>query len=219
MADEVSNTGVPQGTGEAQETTSASNPELEQARAALEEQKRINAAQKQQYEHFRQQFQQQAQEHQQYQQYQEPPDNDARQAQMKAQQDDYDRQELGMLKYKVNNPNWNETWGQVSEIINDPVKAQEVTAFDALGKPDYGKSLQAAQRLVELEQLRQLKSQTEEAKKASATEQDRQKAQATISGSSASAGEEVVDTKDMTPQEMVDAGLIDVDPNDPIRDL
>jgi len=71
--------------------------------------------------------------------------------------------------------------------------------------------------LVENRKLKAAQAATEAAKKGAETEQDRQKGLATISGTGASESEETVDTDGMTSDEMIDAGLVDMDPRDPAR--
>ncbi len=134
-------------------------------------------------------------------------------------QERFDRQheEMGMIRYKVENPDWKDTWGDVQKIIQDPTTVEEVAVFDREGKADMFKSLSNAQTRVELQQLRAIKAATEEAKVTKASEQDRLKGQGHISGVTASAGEEEVNVDDMSSDDMIRAGLVDMDPRDPAK--
>ena len=138
---------------------------------------------------------------------------------------DRQNEEMGLMRYKLENPDWQETWAEVQGYIQDPVKVEEVAVWDRQGKPDMYKSLTNAQTRVEVAKLRALKEETAAAKKSMTSEQNRMKGQATISGVSASAGEEIVDLSDprnpdgspMDSNQMIDAGLVDMDPRDPVH--
>jgi hypothetical protein len=222
MPEENTNEAVSQ-EGEQSNTQQAPNADLEAARKELELQKQRNEAQRQQYEVFRQQYEQRIQQLQggyQTTGYQ-PEQVDSSDAALQQMQQQLNRsnEEMGLMRYKVENPNWQDSWEQVQQIINDPVKAQEVAVFDQTGRPDFARSLTNAQRMVELEELRQAKQKAAEAKATQAQEQDRQKGMATISGVAASEGEEEIDVEKLSAQEMLDKGIIEVDPTDPITDL
>lgn len=130
--------------------------------------------------------------------------------------------EMGLMRFKLENPEWKQNWDEMQNIFNDPTKAEEVAVFDrnADGRavPNMFKSLQNAQTRVEVAQLRALKAKTEEAKAGKAGEQERLKGQAHISGVSASEGEETVDVSKMTSDDMIRAGMVDMDPRDPVRE-
>jgi len=134
------------------------------------------------------------------------------------QQLDSQSEEIGLMRYKLENPQWQDTWSEVQQLLNDPVKVEEIAVFDRQGKPDMRKSLVNAQTRIEIEQLRKLKSETEAAKATKATEQERLKGQATISGVPASVGEEEVNVDDMSSDDMIRAGLVDMDPRDPAKE-
>ena len=131
---------------------------------------------------------------------------------------DRQNEEMGMMRYKLENPGWKDHWGEMQKIFNDPTRAEEIAVFDRDGQPNMYKSMVNAQTRVEIEQLRALKSETEAAKATRASEQDRLKGQATISGVPASEGEETVNVDDMSSDDMIRAGLIDMDSRDPVKE-
>jgi len=143
------------------------------------------------------------------------------QAQLDTQQD-----EMGLMQFKLENPEWKQNWDAMQEIFNDPSKAEQVAVFDrsvdGRAVPNMFKSLENAQTRVEIAQLRELRAKTEEAKASKAGEQELQKGQAHISGVSASEAEEVVDVGSihdgLSSREMLDKGLVpDINPQDPVR--
>ena len=133
---------------------------------------------------------------------------------MKARQEGF-----GVTQYKVDNPDWQDSWAEVNEIINDEVRAQEVAVFDRQGNVDYARSLKNAKREVQLARFQALEGKTKEAKSKQKEEQDRQKGLATISGTSASEVEEGIDVDDLTSDQMIEQGLVEQDPSNPIRPL
>lgn len=220
MADETT-TAEGQGKGSVD-----ANAELEAARKELQLAKESARAQKQTFDLHRKQYQDQLEQFQRQQSnngygYEQPaqqePDVMTLKKEieyLKAQQEGF-----GITQYKVDNPDWRDSWDRVQDIVNDEVKASEVAVFDRHGNVDYNRSLRNAKREVELEDLRKAKAATEAAKQGNKVEQDRQKGMGTISGTSASEIEEEVDVSRMDSDGMLEAGLVDFDPNDPIRPL
>jgi len=202
------------------------NAELEAARKELQLAKESARAQKQTFDLHRKQYQDQLEQFQRQQSnngygYEQPaqqePDVMTLKKEieyLKAQQEGF-----GITQYKVDNPDWRDSWDRVQDIVNDEVKASEVAVFDRHGNVDYNRSLRNAKREVELEDLRKAKAATEAAKKDNKVEQDRQKGMGTISGTSASEIEEGIDVEGMTSDDMIDQGLVEQDPSNPIRPL
>ena len=201
----------------------AANVELEAARAELASQKKSfdqrMDAQKATYDLHRNQFQQQitqlqSQQPQQYGEPQEPEGHDV--AQLRKQVETLRAQhETDVVdRFRENNPDY---WEDVNAIINDEVRAKDVAVWDQQGNVDYGRSLKNAKREVELNRFRALQEKTDDAKKGQKEEQDRQKGMATISGTGVSEVEEEVDVSKMTSDEMIDAGMVDMDPRDPVH--
>ncbi len=159
--------------------------------------------------------------------YQEPEETkeNRMQGQLDAQAD-----EMGLMRFKLENPEWKKNWDEMQNIFNDPSKAEEVAVFDrnADGRavPNMFKSLSNALTRVEIAQLRELKAKTEEAKAGRADGQEVAKGQAHISGVSASEAEQVIDIRDpkntdgspMSSDDMIRAGLVDMDPRDPVKE-
>ena len=200
--------------------------ELELAQQELQREKAGRAAENQTYNLHRTQYQDQLRslqgnENQQYEQGQpqQPQDNDLVRAQQNKEQEEATREQLGRLTYRSNNPDWNDYQTEVDALINDPAKAPDIAVNDRFGNIDYARSYQNAKTQIELVKLRAAQAATEDAKQGQKTEQDRQKGQATISGSSASEVDEGVDVGPMTSDEMIEAGLVDMDPRDPVHKL
>jgi len=216
MAEEQSS---PDTSGSETQATPA-NPELEAAKAEnqrlqleWEQAKHVNQKQRHENDQFRRQVEQYRTSLEE-QGYKEPEQtSDAR---MK---DRMDRQseEMGLMRYKLENPKWKDTWGDVQKIIQDPTSVDEVAVFDREGQPDMFKSLSNAQTRVRLEQLEGIQKATDAANATKASEQERLKAQGHISGVSASAGEEEINVDDMSSDDMIKAGLVDIDPRDPVQ--
>ena len=222
MADEVADST----TAPAEVVENSSNPELEAARAELKRSLETNESQRKTHELHGRQYRQQIQDLQNQGQnygtgYEQPHENatalETQQAQRNAQEAEAQREQIGRLTYRSNNPDWAEYEEEIQSIINDPVKVQGVVSSDRWGNADYAKSYQNAKMLVENRKLKAAQAATEVAKKDAETEQGRQKGLATISGTGASESEESVDVSTMTSDEMIDAGLVDMDPRDPAR--
>lgn len=108
-------------------------------------------------------------------------------------------------------------WGAVSAIINDPDQAPEVVVYDQFGKVDNTASLHRALDKVKLAGYEAAKLEAEGVKAESAVAVEAQKLQGTISGQTASEETEEVDTSKMTSDEMIKAGLVEMDPHDPVQ--
>ncbi len=145
----------------------------------------------------------------------------SRESQMQSQLDNQ-ADEMGLMRYKLENPKWKDHWDEMQHIFNDPTRAEAVAVFDrnAEGKavPNMFKSLTNTQREVQYAKLLQAQEATEAAKAKNVTEQERKKGMATISGVSGSAGEETVDLDGMSSDDMIRAGLVDMDPRDPAKE-
>ena len=220
MADETVTEGAAQTATETQ-VTSPLQTELDAAKAEnsrlqleFEQARHVNQRQRNEIDEKRRQFEtlrgQLAQEG-----YEEP--KQSQESILKERQDLQDER-IGMMEYKQDNPEWKEHWGEMQKIFQDPTKAEEIAVFGRDGRADWKKTMVNAQTRVEIQQLRQLKSETQAAKATRATGQELQKGQATISGVSASAAEESVDVSKMTSDEMLRAGLVDMDPRDPAKE-
>ena len=202
----------------------SSNPELEAARAELKQAQETNKAQRDTFNLHRQQYEQRIQQANQQQNYgsgYEQPQQDADQQQMqrRAEQDEAQREAIGKLTYRSNNPDWAEYDEEVNAIISDPVKVQDVVSADRFGNPDYAKSYQNAKMQVENKRLKAIQLATADAKAAAKTEQDRQKGQATISGTGAGEVDEGIDVDGLSSDEMLEQGMVEDDPLHPIKPL
>jgi hypothetical protein len=94
--------------------------------------------------------------------------------------------EVGETKFKQDHSDWQDYWPRIQEMIQDPVKVNEIASYGKGGQADVYRSLVNARREAENEKARVvLKAQSEHKGKETA-EVERQKRQATISGVSAS---------------------------------
>jgi len=128
------------------------------------------------------------------------------------------REELALVRLAQKHKDWEDKWPKVQELIHDNQRAAEVAVFDQQGNPDFYKSLNNAYTQIQLEELRKVQEASEEARRKQQQEQDRLKRQGP-SGVAASEGEEQIDLDGLTSDQMLEKGLVQGPPNDPIRPL
>lgn len=108
---------------------------------------------------------------------------------------------------------WQDELAAAETYIQDPVKAANVATFDANGLVDYRRSIHNAIREIRLERYQSGQS------AAQVQTNHQARADAVISGTSASGGDAPVNIDEMSAADMVKSGMLNqfMNPNDPIR--
>jgi len=123
--------------------------------------------------------------------------------------------QIGLMAFKTDNPNADAT--KILEIINDPNIGQNLIAYDQAGQLNYRATFQAADNYLARQELEQVRQKTTAAAGQTAADVERQKLNATISGSAASEAEPPVDLTGMSSNEMLEKGYVEQDLRDPIK--
>lgn len=108
---------------------------------------------------------------------------------------------------------WQDELAAAEAYIQDPVKAANIATFDANGLVDYRRSIHNAIREIRLERYQSGQSATNNQSNQQA------RADAVISGTSASGGDVAVNLDQMSAADMVKSGMLNqfMNPDDPIR--
>lgn len=138
--------------------------------------------------------------------------------------DPYFEQELALVKFRQLNSDWNDYWTEMEPILQDQHKAapyvvQRADPETGEAIVDYYASLQNLRDKLELERLRKRRTEFDEARRGNEQRREDMRRQATISGGGSAPLGETVNLDDLSPEDMVEKGLLNdfIDPNDPPR--
>jgi hypothetical protein len=116
---------------------------------------------------------------------------------------------------KFPNSQWQPYYDKAVEFIKDPLNAEQVAVFDANGLVDYRKTLRSALKEIQLQEMYEAREKSQAKRNELDTTNEDSKRRAIVSGGGATDMDQTVDIENMSPADMVKAGLITVDKNDP----
>lgn len=131
-----------------------------------------------------------------------------------------------IIQFKLDHPDWTEqvrevqaadgskrrvsTWDEMNDLLDETNPVSNTLA----GATPY-LTLKNAYREVRLQQLQRAKAEADAANAAADVQRNRLRIQAGMSGQAATDGQEIIDVSGMTPEQMVEAGLVGFDPTNP----
>lgn len=118
------------------------------------------------------------------------------------------RAEVAITRFRQETPDWQEHWGEVNEILNDPVKVAQVASYRSDGRVDYQGTIKRAYSDIKLARLEKLHHEAEVARAAAEQAKQTNRSQAFISGGAASEIPEDIDLNTIDPDEMLKRGLV-----------
>ncbi len=121
---------------------------------------------------------------------------------------------MGLMQFKQDHPEVKDMT-EILQMFQDP-NQPNLRVFDG-ELPDYHASLNNAYNALKGRRYDEMIAAADAEKATQREETNRQKAQATISGVSGSVGQETINVDDMSSDEMIAKGLVEMDPRDPVR--
>jgi hypothetical protein len=194
--------------------------QLEKARADLarfqteaEQQKHVNQRQQKMFDEQRRQIEQLSQN--------APQDAEdpvlARLRQIEERQL-FTEQDTALQTFKLRHGMSDEEYDKsVGQWLSDPANAQQAATFRQDGSANWSASLQNAYDKIQLAEFRAKQAQAAQVAAEGKAKQEQVNKTAVISGDAASAAPETVDLDNMSSDDIYDAGLLEMDDNDPIR--
>ena len=127
------------------------------------------------------------------------------------------REEFDLLRFKMENPEHAKDMTAIQEIYMDPLQRDSLISTYPDGQPNVYMTLKNASRELGARRYQEMLASSSAEKDKQRDETNRLKAQATISGVSGSVGQETIDVSNMTSDEMIQKGLVQMDERDPVR--
>lgn len=120
--------------------------------------------------------------------------------------------------FKVDNAGWGDDWDEMQAILGDNERVQNVAVYKQDGTVDYAKTLSYTRNIVQNSKYGAARAKADAERATLEAGRASRQAQAVISGTGGYAMPQDVtaeDVKGMTPQQMIDKGIYQTDPNDP----
>lgn len=123
--------------------------------------------------------------------------------------------DLMRMSTKLPGGKWEPYYDRVVEFAKDPLNADSIAIFDPDGNLDYRRTLRAAAREIQLQDMYAEQAKSAAKRTELNDNQDRDKRLATVSGGGATHLDDAVNLDDMSADDMVKAGLVAIDPTNP----